>query len=451
MKFLTFCNAGILAPALPVLLAAAGIYLFIRLRGYPLRATRSFLRVFRKPHADGVSPFRAATVALAGTLGVGNIAGVASAIAAGGAGAVFWMWISALFAMIVKYAETALAVVSRKRINGTWHGGAFYYMHGKYFPALFAAVCVFASFSIGNIIQVRAVSEAWENMSGAGGAWIGPLCGILVLVVVGGGVRKISDLTVRLIPALCILYVGMSIYVLAVFSDRIGDAFLRIFTDAFSFRAVSGGGLGYALSAFLRSKPLRYGIARGIMSNEAGCGTAPMAHAAAQTDSPAEQGCWGIFEVFCDTILLCTLTALVILVSGVPMDSAGSGMGLATDAFVRGIGPAAGWLLCICAFLFAFATVICWAYYGCEALGFLTPSRRAKTAYLIAFAVSCIYGAVSVPLVAWELADFATGTMTVINTVCVCIRADTVCKYTIERFGKHKKARSALRSVPRKA
>lgn len=435
MGFFTFCNTWIFAPVLPVLLLGAGIYLAVLMRGYPLRAPKTVLRVFKRKSEGGVSPFRAVTLALAGTLGVGNIAGVASAIAAGGPGAVFWMWISALCAMMVKYAEILLAVRYRKAENGVWHGGAMYYMTGRILPAVFAAICVAASFPLGNVIQIKAAAESLESVSGLSGLSVGLICAVLVLIVVGGGVHKISDLTVRLIPALSGLYIAMSAFILIRFASHLPGAFGAILEGAFSFRAAAGGGLGYIILSFLRSGSLRYGVTRGIMSNEAGCGTAPMAHAAAKTDSPAQQGCWGVFEVFCDTILLCTLTALVILVTGVPVSDAGSGMDLAVAAFAAGLGPVAGYLLCGSAFLFAFATVICWAYYGLECLHFLTCKPVFRIAYIILYALSSVYGSVAAPGAAWIFADFAVGVMTVLNTVCVCLHGGELQTETFRLFG----------------
>lgn len=442
MSVISFMNTWVFAPALPVLLLGAGLFLAVRLSFYPLRAPRGMMRVFTMPSGDGVSPFRAVTLALAGTLGVGNIAGVASAIAAGGAGAVFWMWVSSLFSMVVKYAEILLAVRHRRRENGEWHGGAMYYFPGKILPAVFAAVCVGASFFLGNVVQVRAAAESLSGVTRLSPLCVGIAFAVLLALVVGGGMKKISDLTVRLIPLLTVGYILLSAVALIRRADALGGAFCAIFRDAFSFRAV-GGGLIYNLFRFLRADSVRYGTARGIMSNEAGCGTAPMAHAAAHTPHPAAQGAWGVFEVFCDTVLLCTLTALVILVSGVPVSDVGTGMTLAIDAFRSTVGAGAGILLCVSAVLFAFATTVCWAYYGLHCLHYLGTRRRASRLYVALYAACAVTASVTSGEAAWVLSDLCVGLLTVLNTVCVCLRADEIRRDTLDYYGTKKRKRSA--------
>lgn len=372
---------------------------------------------------SGVSPFRAVTLALAGTLGVGNIVGVANAVWIGGAGAVFWMWISALVAMILKYAEIVLAVAHRRTgRRGGFFGGAYYYIKDHFFAkrkyrigavlaGAFALLMVLNALSMGCIIQVNAVSSAFSGVMEIP-TWV---CGLLLMLLTVPFLLKgsigISALTEWLVPIMSGGYVVLSVAVLLIRHDVVGDAFASIFREAFSMDSMTGGVIG-----FLTSKAIKIGTMRGLLSNEAGCGTAPTAHAAAETNCAASQGVWGIFEVFVDTILLCTATALVILVSREEVSMLGADAVMMTiRAYSSVLGGWSGYFFCAAVFCFGYATVLCWANYGLESLSFLSRKKKWKYFYAILF-VGCIWiGAFSAPESVWTLADFAIAALTTVN------------------------------------
>ena len=305
--------------AIPPLLLLVGGFFLLYLRGAPLRFPRRMLRAMtHKNSPDGVSPFRAVTLALAGTLGVGNIVGVANALRVGGAGALFWMWVSALLAMVLKYAEILLAVSHRRTApDGTHTGSAVCYIRDRFpsragtaLAAVFGGLTVLDALSMGCVIQVNAVSSALHGTLGLPLPAAGALLLVLSVPVILRPPRAVSALTEYLVPIMSLGYLVLSLAVLILRREAVAPALASVFREAFHPQSAAGGFLG-----FLTCRALRVGTMRGLLSNEAGCGTAPTAHACAATDSPASQGVWGIFEVFADTILLCTVTALVILVS----------------------------------------------------------------------------------------------------------------------------------------
>lgn len=422
MSLLHWLNLNLIGPVLPVALIGAGVWFLFRMRGYPLRAPKRICAVLlTRQKGSGVSPFRAVTVALAGTLGVGNIAGVATSIAVGGAGAVFWMWISALAAMVIKYAEIVLAMRHRADEGGILHGGAMYYMPR---PAalLFALLCAGAAFPLGNIIQIRAASDALTAVLPVPPLLCGGIAAVLIFAVVWGGVHGISDMTVALIPFFSLMYIAFSLYIIGANISRLPAVLGEIISDAMSPDAAAGGTAGYLLALLLRNASLRLGVTRGILSNEAGCGTAPIAHAASTAAHPAQQGCWGVFEVTADTVVLCTMTAFVILLFPESLTAAGgSGVSIALAAFGAGAGQIVRLLLCISVFFYAFSSAVCWAYYGLEGLRFLTPSRHARTVYLLLYSAAAFYGAVAASDVIWESADLFTGVMTLLNLAFLCL------------------------------
>ena len=439
---LAWINRYILGVATPSALMGCGLWLWMYLRGGPLRHPKTVFRVLtRRDRSAGISPFRALTLALAGTLGVGNIVGVASAIAMGGAGAIFWMWISAAVAMVLKYAEVVLAICHRRtRENGERYGGAMYYIRdvlsqcrrprtGQLLAAVFAALCVLDALSTGCVIQVNAVAKACEGVFGLP-VWIcGGVLAVLSAFLVGRGVERISFLTERLVPLMTGGYLILSAAVLILRAEAIPAAFARILQDAFTPQSAVGGVLG-----FLLNRGVRYGTMRGLLSNEAGCGTAPIAHAASGTKSAVEQGFWGLFEVFVDTILLCSVTALVILVEPqVIAMYAGDGVMMTIAAYTAVLGQGAGCFLAIAVLLFGFATVVCWSHYGAECIRYLTASHGAQTIYRIATCAAVFLGAHLSPDSLWDAADFALGTMTLIN-LFVLILARREIKRETERY-----------------
>ena len=421
-------NACLIGVTVPIVLMVMGIYFTVYLRGFhlfhPLRCLSVMLRPRKDASRRGVSPFRAVTLALAGTLGVGNLVGVAGAIACGGPGAVFWMLLSAFLAMLLKYAEIVLALRYRVSVADGYRGGAMYYILalfrrmrlprvGQCLAALFAVLCVIDSLSMGCIIQMNAVGSALSGVLPFPRTAIGVVITLLVLAVTMLSGRRISALTERLVPLMTLAYLALSLAVLVLRREALPSAIASVWENA--FRADSAV---YGIGGFLFSRAVRYGVMRGLMSNEAGCGTAPIAHAESDAASPAEQGIWGIFEVFADTILLCSLTAAVILVSYDSLAGLGDdGMLITMRAYGAVLGRSAEMVIALLVFFFGFATVICWSHYGVSALAYLTSSPMLQRGYLLLYALSAFYGVLAAPSTVFALSDFALGVMTAINLV----------------------------------
>lgn len=418
---LEYVNSFLSGILLPAVLLIAGLYLGWRIRFFyilhPLKLCRD---IKNAAGVGGVSPFRALSVALAGTLGVGNITGVATAIACGGAGAVFWMWICAFLVMSVKYAEVYLSQVYRTP-DGI--GGAMYYMRDGLRKVLgngsavlasgFALLIAANSLLTGTIVQVDAAAGVvTELFAGVPAIVCGAVFAVLGAITAAGGLKRVSDLTVRLIPALSAVYIVISAVCVIRSADALPEAFRAIFEGAFTPAAAGGGVLGFGINS-----AIRYGVTRGIFSNEAGCGTAPSAHAAANAKTPHHQGCMGIFEVFADTVVLCTVTALVILTSGITPSE--DGMISALAAFSASGGHTSAVIIGISVILFAFATVICQSYYGLGAVRYLTGSDRGRRVYIALLSLSAIIGSVISAELMWGIADLIIAVMTVANTVCV--------------------------------
>lgn len=428
----------------PFFLLAGGVFFFLYLGGRPLLCPRGMKRALTgKEHTGGVSPFRALTLALAGTLGVGNMVGVANAICIGGAGSVFWMWVSALVAMMLKYAETVLAVRYRQKDRqGHYHGGAVYYIRnglatrchpklGQVLAVCFAGLILLDACSMGCIIQINAVSSAMQGVLHFP-AWVcAALLALVCLPVLPRGQHGVSALTEYLVPIMSGGYILLSLAVLILRREALTPAVCSIFREAFRPRSAVGGVVG-----FLTSSALRTGVMRGLLSNEAGCGTSPTAHASAQTKSPAAQGVWGILEVFVDTILLCTATALVILVA-VPDPAlfGDNAVMLTVHAYTSVLGDFAGWFFCAAIFCFGYATVICWYGYGAECIRFLSQKTIWARSYFVLFVLLVPLGAILAPGAVWFASDFAIACLTMLNTVVLfCLRREV--KEETDRFFK---------------
>ncbi len=420
MNMITNLNKLLLSPIMFTLLFICGFVLLIRLRGFPFTSPIKVLRGLMKGNI--LSSFRAMTLALAGTLGVGNIVGVATAIRMGGAGAVLWMLLSALVAMVIKYAEIYLAILYRKE----GRGGAMYYIRSglkkPMLASLFSLLCIIASFTVGNMIQVNAVALSFESEFGMRPVFTGVLIALLAFLVIYKGVESISAFTLRMIPLLSIGYIIFSLWVIIANRALVPTVIKQILTDALKQDAVGGGILG-----FLTSSSLRYGVMRGIGSNEAGCGTAPIAHATAETDLPERQGLWGIFEVFVDTVLLCSITAIVILIYPRHILRY-DGMVLAIKAYESFFGEAAGYILACAVFFFALSTVICWSYYAIESINYFTKRPVYKKVYFVVYCTFCVVGAISSLDAVWELSDITIALMTLINCYAIiCLRKQIKC------------------------
>ena len=406
---------------LPLFILCAGFYFTKYLGGFYLLRPWKTLRLALSPEVRGISPLRALSVSLAGTLGVGNIVGVAVAIIIGGAGALFWMWVSAFFSMILKYAEIVLAMRYRVYENGKKYGGPMYYMKkgiggilGSVLAWLFALLGVISAFSMGSLVQMKAAADALSETFDIPALIFGILSAAVCAYLLSGGYEKISRVTAFVIPLLSTVYLVMSVRVVWIEADNIYPLCRSIFKGAFSPLAASGGIFG-----FLFSSALRQGIAKGSFSHEAGCGTASLAHAGADTRIPAKQGILGIFEVFFDTIVLCTLTGFVILLSQGTSPTQTNGMRLVLDAFAYYYGNSAYYIITLCIVLFALATVVCWGYYGKEMLSYLSRSRAASSVYTILFCLCAAVGAVMTENTVWQLSDITVALMTALNLSAV--------------------------------
>ena len=392
---------------LPLLLITIGLFFGIKYKFFYIIHPINTIKTIIKNQKGG---FRSLSVALAGTLGVGNIIGVASAICAGGYGAVFWMWISAFCAIAVKY---------KKERNGAYVGGAPYYIFYGLNKRLgtriafvlsltFAVLCVINSLTTGNLVQINAVSSLLPISP----MLFGIIFTVLVVIVISGGTKRISGFNSFLIPALSIFYIVLCLG--AIFSNisLIPSAFNTIIKDAFSPISMTSGVMGFGIS-----RAIRYGVSRGVLSNEAGCGTSPCAHASSDGTMPHGQGCLGIFEVFVDTILLCTLTALVIIISKVPINT--SAMALVLGAFDFFFGSFGTYAVIISSILFAFATVCTQYFYGKESISYFTSSKAIKAIFFIAFIAVLIIGAIIPMSIMWQISDITLAIMTIFNLFCL--------------------------------
>ena len=452
-------------PVMLTLLVVTGVYLTFRTRfvqvrrfGTVIRSTiGSLFRDTKRQNGANLSPFQAVTTALAGTIGTGNIAGVTGAIFTGGPGAVFWMWVSGFFGMCTKYAEIALAVKYRQTDSeGRHHGGPMYYIVGglgkgwRWLAVIFSVFGVFASFGIGNIAQSSEIAGAAKGLFGVE-PWItGVALAVIVAVVVLGGVKRIGTVTSYLVPFMGILYIVSGLILIISRASAVPTALQNIFRCAFNFRAAGGGLLGYGIQQAIQA-----GIARGVFSNEAGLGSAPIAHAASSTKEPAEQAMWGVFEVFMSTMIICTITAITILVSFSEEDLVGGVARFgdrfgpaAVEAFTKSaLGGVGGVLIQISIVFFALSTILGWCYYGEACWGFITHNNKAVLLiYKIVFILVCIPGAAGTGTLMWHISDTLNGLMALPNLVALLPLAGTVSRITKDYFsrlpGKKKRSKT---------
>ncbi len=414
----------ILGIALPVYVFFSGLYMAARLKFFYIRRPLRILKELGNSK-EGIKPL---FMALAGTLGVGNIAGVALAIIYGGAGSVFWMWASALVSMSLKYSETCLAMRYRVNTPHGSEGGAMYYMRdgagARKTASLFAFFCILSSFIVGGVIQSNTVSECFDVTYGINIKIISVILSVSVLLISVGGGRTISNFCAIIVPLMSVLYIGMCLLVVLSKPTGVIDIFKIIISSAFDFKSAACGVGISALTA------IRYGVLRGLFSNEAGIGTSPMAHASAKTEIEAKQGIMGIFEVGADTLLVCSLTAFAILsvFNEIPSDI--KAMELINSAFSSVIGGSAEHLIAICITFFAFATIIMWAYYGCVAVRYFTDSRVASLVYSFIFSISVYIGGVAQASSAWLACDILSAVMTFINVFFIIKMTAEVKKLT---------------------
>ena len=448
-------NSFAWGPLMLLLLVGTGIYLTIKVKwlqvthfGRILKNTVGtlFKKQDSKDHGANISPFQAVTTALAGTVGTGNISGVTGAIFTGGAGAVFWMWVAAFFGMITKYAEILLAMKYRiKDDNGVYHGGPMYYIENgigknwKWLAVIFCLLGGFASFGIGNIAQSSEISGALTDLFKLPPLASGILIAVVVALVTLGGIKRIGKVTSLLVPFMSIFYIVAGIILILMRITHIPAVFGQIFAGAFSFKSVGGGLFGYTIMMAMKQ-----GFARGVFSNEAGLGSAPIAHAASSTEEPCEQAIWGVFEVFIDTIVICSITAFAVLLSGI-LDAEGglsayASKGAAAAAAFNTIlpGTLGGKIIELSLLFFALSTILSWAYYGENCWGYLTKNNKTFILiYKIIFALVCIVGAMGSGTLMWDIADTLNGLMAIPNLIALLMLSGVVAKVTKDYFSKN--------------
>lgn len=437
-------NSFVWGPVMIVLLMGTGLFFTLRSHGLQFRRFgyimkekigRLFTRGAGKDIADGaVSPFQALTTALAGTIGTGNIVGVATAITTGGPGAIFWMWISALVGMMTKYSEIVLSVHFRDRNSkNEWRGGPMYYIERglnlKWLATIFAVFAFCAALGTGNLTQINAIASSMKTTFHIPPLATGFVVAFLIAVVILGGVKRIGSISEKVVPLMSLFYVIGAIAVLFINRAALLPSIALIFRSAFTPTAAVGGFLGAGVM-----KAIQMGMARGIFSNEAGLGTAPIAHAAADTEQPVEQGMWGVFEVFMDTILVCTFTALIILTSGL-WYSGIDGANLTMAAFSQALPHVGGVIITISLFFFALSTMLGWSYYGEKCFEYLFGERFVKV-YRIAFVLVTVLGSVIELKVVWAVSDTLNGLMAIPNLIGLLGLSGVVLRLTKGYFGE---------------
>lgn len=423
---------------------------FIQIRKFPYAMKVTFGRMFKKREAsDGaLTPFQAVCTALAATVGTGNVAGVAGAIAIGGPGAVFWMWMSALLGMCTKFSEVTLAVHFReKNKDGDYVGGPMYYIknglkkHWHWLAYLFSAFGVLTVFGTGNATQVNTITTAIDSalfnyniISEDTAPTLNLIIGIVLAVLIGlillGGVKRIGQVAEKLVPFMAVFYIVLAIGVVVININHVPEVFSDIFKGAFNPASVTGGVVG---SFFMSMKK---GVSRGIFSNEAGLGTGSIAHACADTRKPVKQGFFGIFEVFVDTIVICTLTALVILCSGVPVGyGQAAGAELTISGFTSTYGGWVSIFTAVAMCCFAFSTIIGWGLYGTRCIEFLFNSRVNKP-FMLVYSLVAIVGATLNLDLLWSVAETFNGLMIIPNLIAVFMLSGVVVKMVKEYFAE---------------
>ena len=423
-------------PPMLILLVGTGLYLTILLKGMQFRVLPHALRlIFEKDHshAGDISHFAALMTALAATVGIGNIVGVATAITLGGPGAVFWMWMTGLVGMATKYAEAVLAVKYREHGEHGMRGGPMYYLaKGANLPTLgwlFALFTALAAFGIGNMTQANAVAGIFESTFNIEPWVTGVVLMLLTGLVILGGIRSIGRFTSFLVPFMIIGYVATALVVLAVNAREIPHALWLIFHHAFNPIAAGGGFAGAAVAA-----AIRYGVARGVFSNESGLGSAPIAAAAARTKDPVTQALVSMTQTFIDTLVVCTMTALVILTATPWTEGVGAGQ-LTSLSFAQTLGPSGAIIVAIATSLFAYSTLLGWSYYGEKAVEYLAGGRAIRI-YRVVFVSAVIVGAMLKLEFVWNFSDLMNGMMAIPNLIALLILSKVVKRETDRYFKK---------------
>ena len=436
-----------------VCILGVGIYLtirtkFLQIRKFSYAIKNTLGKLFSKTEASegALTPFQAVCTALAATVGTGNIAGVAGAIAIGGPGAVFWMWVSAILGMCTKFAEVTLAVHFRERnVHGDWVGGPMYYVknglpkHWHWLGYTFAGFAVLTVFGTGNATQVNTIIAAidsallnYQLVDTASLNTVNLIIGVVIAIIVGlvllGGVKRIGKVTEKLVPFMAAIYIVLAVGVVILNLKDVPAVFYSIFYGAFNPQAVTGGIVGAMFVS------LQKGVSRGIFSNEAGLGTGSIAHACADTDRAVKQGLFGIFEVFADTIVICTLTALTILCSGVNINyGVAAGAELTISGFTATYGNWVSIFTAIAMCCFAFSTILGWGLYGARCMEFISNAKMIKP-FMVLYALVAIVGATMDLGLLWSIADTFNGLMAIPNLIALFLLSGTVFKLVKEYF-----------------
>ncbi len=419
-----------------ILLLGCGIFFTVKLRFFQIRDARGWISgtlgsLFKKKEKteNGISPYQALSSALASTIGSGNLIGVATAIASGGAGAVFWMWISAIFGMATKFAEIFLAVKFRKKTKDGYIGGPMYYIERglskgfRWLAVLFCISGALACIGMGGMNQANSISTVLSGWIKLPPLVVAATLSLIAWAGISGGIGRLSRTVEKIVPVMVVFFMGICIYIMVFDIKRTVDAIAEIFKAAFTPKAVYG-----AMGGEMVRRAMRFGIARGVFSNEAGLGSSPIVHAASDAKSPENQGLWGVLEVFVDTIVMCTVIAIIIISSG-ECDAGLTGARLVTAAFSSHIGAFGGVFVGISVILFALTTILGWSYYGESCVFYLAGGREsARKIYRAIYSLAVGLGAIISVDGIWELSDMFNGMMMVPNIIALLLLSDKVKK-----------------------
>ena len=449
-------NGIVWGPIGLALLFCTGLWMTLRTGGFQFRRVGHWMRhtigaVFTNKEVTAhtskedmaISQFQSMCTALAGTIGTGNIVGVATAIVSGGPGAIFWMWVMAILGMMTSFSENVLGVYyRRKNEKGEWSGGAMYYLTdglgakkgcktlGKVLAVLFACFCILASFGIGNMSQINSIAGNMNAAFHTPYLVTGVALMVVTALIVLGGLKRVAAVTEKLVPLMALFYIVGAVVIVVLHAGNIPAAFRAIFRGAFNLQAAGGGTLVYGIS-----QSLTWGFKRGAFSNEAGLGSAVMVNSSANVKEPVQQGMWGVFEVFADTIVVCTLTALVILTTGVVDIESGSVLAgvqdnaLVGQAFTAAFGSFGPKFIAISLLFFAYSTVLGWSHYGTKAVEYLFGQKGTRV-YKVIFVGMVVVGATMKLGLAWDLSDTFNGLMMIPNLLAVLALSGTVVQIT---------------------
>ena len=449
-------NGIVWGPIGLALLFCTGLWMTLRTGGFQFRRVGHWMRhtigaVFTNKEVTAhtskedmaISQFQSMCTALAGTIGTGNIVGVATAIVSGGPGAIFWMWVMAILGMMTSFSENVLGVYyRRKNEKGEWSGGAMYYLTdglgakkgcktlGKVLAVLFACFCILASFGIGNMSQINSIAGNMNAAFHTPYLVTGMVLMVVTALIVLGGLKRVAAVTEKLVPIMALFYIVGAVVIVVLHAGNIPAAFRAIFRGAFNLQAAGGGALGYGIS-----QSLTWGFKRGAFSNEAGLGSAVMVNSSANVKEPVQQGMWGVFEIFADTIVVCTITALVILTTGVVDIESGSVLAgvqdnaLVGQAFTAAFGSFGPKFIAVSLLFFAYSTVLGWSHYGTKAVEYLFGQKGTRV-YKVIFVGMVVVGATMKLGLAWDLSDTFNGLMMIPNLLAVLALSGTVVQIT---------------------